>query len=79
MTTTQTIPETAVDPVCGKTFDPRNARFTASDDKGTHYFCSAECRRRFNPADTKTKKGFWARYTERLKNTHCTRTPPECR
>lgn len=32
-----------------------------------------------NAADAKAKKGFWARYTERLKNTHCTMTPPECR
>lgn len=25
------------------------------------------------------KKGFWARHTDRLKNTNCTITPPECR
>jgi hypothetical protein len=29
--------------------------------------------------NAKTKKGLWARYTDRLKNTHCTLTPPECR
>jgi len=74
-----TIPETAVDPVCGKRFDPRKVQFTAKDDKGTHYFCSDACRRQFETADTKTKKGLWARYTERLKNAHCTQTPPECR
>ena len=73
------IPQTAVDPVCGKTVDPHNVNFTAKDDKGTHYFCSDECRRRYDTADAKTKKGFWARYTDRLKDTHCTRTPPECR
>jgi YHS domain-containing protein len=75
----QTIPESAVDPVCGKTFDPRQVKITASDNYGTHYFCSDACRRRFNNADTKTKKGFWKRYTDRLKDTHCTQTPPECR
>ena len=79
MTETRTTPQTAVDPVCGKTIDPRQTGFSSSDDKGTHYFCSETCLRRFDAADAKTKKGFWARYTERLKDTHCTRTPPECR
>ena len=79
MTQNTAIPESAVDPVCGKTFDPRKVRFTATDDKGTHFFCSDDCRRKFDTADAQTKKGFWARYTERLKNTHCTQTPPECR
>ena len=79
MADTNTIPETAVDPVCGKTFDPRKVRFTAKDEKGTHYFCSDDCRRKYNEADSKTKKGFWARYTEKLKNVNCTITPPECR
>jgi YHS domain-containing protein len=74
-----TIPETAVDPVCGKTIDPRKIQLTSKDDKGIHYFCSEECRHRFDTADAKTKKGIWARYTERLKDTHCTMTPPECR
>jgi hypothetical protein len=32
-----------------------------------------------NAANAETKKGFWARYTQRLKDTHCTLTPPECR
>ena len=79
MTDHHTLPETAVDPVCGKTIYPQKVQFVATDDKGTHYFCSEECRRRFNTADAKTRKGFWAKYTDRLKNTHCTRTPPECR
>lgn len=72
-------PETVVDPVCGKTVDPREGQFNSKDDNGVHYFCSDACRRRFDSADAKTKKGFWARYTERLKGTHCTQTPPECR
>ena len=74
-----TIPKTAVDPVCGKTFDPRKIQFTSNDGKGTHYFCSDACRRRYDTADTKTKKGFWERYTDRLKSTHSTQTPPDCR
>lgn len=28
---------------------------------------------------TKAKKGFWARYIDRLVETRCTMTPPECR
>lgn len=79
MTENTTIPESAKDPVCGKTIDPRRIKFTSEDDQGTHYFCSDTCRRRYDAADTKSKKGLWARYTDRLKNTHCTRTPPECR
>jgi len=79
MTTADMIPESAVDPICGKTVDPHKIHLTVSDDKGIHYFCSEDCRRHFNAADNKTKKGIWARYTERLKNAHCTRTPPECR
>ena len=79
MTQTHTIPETAIDPVCGKTVNPQKVRFNSKDDKGTHYFCSDKCRREFDDADKETKKDFWARYTERLSNMHCTRTPPECR
>ena len=30
-------------------------------------------------ADTKNRKGFWARYIDRLAATRCTLTPPECR
>ena len=79
MTENITTPEIAVDPVCGKTFDPHTIQFASEDDKGTHYFCSEACRRQYESADAKTKKGFWAKYIERLKDVHCTRTPPECR
>ena len=72
------IPETAVDPVCGKSFDPRKVKFASSDEKGVHYFCSTECQHQFDTADTNTKKGFWKRYTDRLKKVHCSQTPPEC-
>lgn len=79
MTDHNAIPESAVDPICGKTIDPRQLQFSSSDDKGVHYFCSEACQRKYDAADKKAKKGIWARYTERLKKTHCTRTPPECR
>jgi YHS domain-containing protein len=79
MADSKAIPETIVDPVCGTTCDPRKVRFTSKDEKGTHYFCSDECRRKFDSADKETKKGFWARYTEKLKKVNCTITPPECR
>lgn len=79
MTKNNTIPETTIDPVCGKTIDPNKVQFTINDDKGIHYFCSDKCRHRYDGADAKTKKSIWARYTDRLKNTHCTQTPPECR
>ena len=79
MNPTSSVPDTAVDPVCGKTFDPHKVRFTAKEDDTTLYFCSDECRRQYGTADAETKKGFWKRYTDRLKNTHCTQTPPECR
>ena len=79
MADTTHVPETAIDPVCGKTVDPRKNSIASKDDKGTHFFCSETCQRKFESADTKTKKGFWARYTDRLKNAHCTQTPPECR
>lgn len=36
-------------------------------------------RNRGKRAGAGKKKGLWGRYTDRLKNTHCTRTPPECR
>jgi len=78
MADTKTVPENAIDPVCGKTINPGSEIISSKDDKGTHYFCSQDCKRRFDSADTKAKKGFWARYTDRLKDTHCTRTPPEC-
>ena len=79
MTENANTPESAMDPVCGKTFDPREVQHICEDEKGVHYFCSDECRIKYDTADKKKKKGIWARYTERLKKTHCTRTPPECR
>src|SRR4029079_9237187 len=36
------------DPVCGKTVDPLRARAVGIYGGVTHYFCSAECKARFN-------------------------------
>jgi YHS domain-containing protein len=79
MTEPSAVTESALDPICGKTIDPSQSKHSSKDEKGVHYFCSEACQRQYDAADKKEKKGIWARYTERLKNTHCTRTPPECR
>ena len=44
-----TAPTTAVDPVCGKTVQTSAAR-SSVDDGAVHYFCSRECRERFEVA-----------------------------
>lgn len=41
-----TAPKTAVDPVCGKTVQTSAAK-SSVDDGAVHYFCSRECRERF--------------------------------
>lgn len=42
-------PETDIDPVCGKTVHTTNAK-TAVHDDAVRYFCSRECRERFEVA-----------------------------
>ena len=49
-----------------KTTKTREVRTRSSNDQGSG-------------AASRTKKGFWAKFTDRLKDTHCTMTPPECR
>ncbi len=44
-----TPPETDVDPVCGKTVRPRDAKPSVYDGL-VYYFCSRECRERFEAA-----------------------------
>ena len=41
-----TAPTTAVDPVCGKTVQTSAAKSSVNDG-AVHYFCSRECRERF--------------------------------
>ncbi len=44
-----TAPKLAVDPLCGKTVQTNAAR-SSVDDGAVHYFCSRECRERFEVA-----------------------------
>ena len=41
-----TAPKAAIDPVCGKTVQTSAAK-SSIDDGAVHYFCSRECRERF--------------------------------
>jgi len=68
-----------IDPVCGKSVYPDECQSICNDEKGTHYFCSKDCQNKFEKADPKTKKGFWARYTERLEDVQCSRISQECK
>ena len=42
-------PDTDIDPVCGKTVHPKQAK-SAVHDGTVYYFCSNECRERFEAA-----------------------------
>lgn len=44
-----TAPRTAVDPICGNTVQTNAARSSVNDG-AVHYFCSRECRERFEVA-----------------------------
>ncbi len=44
-----TAPKTAVDPVCGTTVQTNVAK-SSVDDGAVHYFCSRDCRERFEAA-----------------------------
>src|SRR5687767_11276482 len=47
-------PHQAIDPICGMTVDPANAKGGSYTHEGeTHYFCSPKCREKFI-AQTKT-------------------------
>jgi len=74
-------PPTAIDPVCGRSVDLTTARFTSGSGTATRYFCSGDCRRRFEaqaaPATAPGKKGFWTRYLDRL-NKATGGKPPSC-
>jgi YHS domain-containing protein len=63
-----------IDPVCGMEIDPTATEIKATIKGDTHFFCALSCREAFvdnpekylNPKPAK-KKGWWCRYTERLK------------
>jgi len=66
--------KTVIDPVCGMDVMPTEAEIKATFGGETYYFCAEGCRKSFvddpekflNPKPVK-KKGWWCRYTERLK------------
>jgi len=43
----------AIDPVCGMTVNPANAKATAVHEGQTYYFCSPGCKRDFDKAPEK--------------------------
>jgi len=72
----------AIDPVCGRSVNTAAARFTTGRGAQTRYFCSEDCRGRFRPEASPPpqpagKKGFWARYLDRLNKTTGGK-PPSC-
>lgn len=77
-------PAPAIDPVCGRAVDTRQALITTTSGDDIQYFCSDDCRRRYTApaqraaATAQKKKGFWARYLERLNKTTGGKTPPCC-
>jgi len=58
------------DPVCGMTVNPKSTDIIATFEDQAYYFCTEGCRKTFveNPGKylKPKKKGWWARYTERL-------------
>ena len=42
--------ETAVDPVCGMTINPKNAAASSEVDGQTIFFCSRSCKSKFDAA-----------------------------
>ena len=72
-------PTTVIDPVCGRSVDPRQTRHTTGNGDDMRYFCSDDCRRSFKQkgASSIRKKGIWARYLERLNKTTGGK-PPSC-
>jgi xanthine dehydrogenase accessory factor len=46
-TPSMTLPEVAIDPVCGMEVDHATARFSAEHEGTTYWFCAAGCQRRF--------------------------------
>jgi YHS domain-containing protein len=73
-----------VDPVCLMKVAPARKDFTFTYKLRTYYFCAESCRKAFetNPdkyleSKAPKRKGWWARYLERL-NKATGGKPPEC-
>ena len=67
---TDTEINSAIDPVCGMTVNPKMTDIVATVEGQAYYFCAEGCRKAFieNPKKylEPKKKGWWGRYTERL-------------
>lgn len=81
MTRSADHPAPAIDPECGRSVGLTAARFTAGTGDSVTYFCSENRLHRFTESGNKTpsapKKGFWARYLDRL-NKATGGKPPQC-
>lgn len=50
------LPEKATDPVCGMDVEPKTAKTSVHDGR-TYYFCSTNCREKFEAAPNSYTKG----------------------
>ena len=70
MNSTDTEINSAIDPVCGMTVNPKMTDIVATVEGQAYYFCADGCRKAFieNPKKylEPKKKSWWGRYTERL-------------
>jgi YHS domain-containing protein len=75
-TPTKAITKVVIDPVCGMNVSPGKKDLVAKYEGSIYYFCAEGCRKAFemNPqkyleSNTAKRKGWWARYLERLNRT----------
>lgn len=75
----------AKDPICGMDIQEKNARHILHFEHETFYFCSNQCKEtyvaRSHPKKAKKKKGFFAKFLEKLakdNNETFGGTPPSC-
>ncbi len=70
-----------IDPVCGMVVDPVDEDLRLQHGEQVFYFCTAQCKARFQSAPgqfiPEKPKGFWRRYLERL-NKATGGKPPSC-
>ena len=72
-TTTKTMTETVIDPVCGMKVVPGETKLVALYKGHSYWFCAESCRKAFeaNPKrylepKPDKPKGWWGRYLERM-------------
>jgi len=65
--------QSAIDPVCGMSVDPKTTEIVAAVEGQQYYFCAEGCRKAFveNPKkflepECDKPKGLWGRYMARL-------------